>query len=198
MDLRKERTLKLLDDAFTELIEEKPYEEISVAELCEHAMIRRATFYRHFPNKEEYLAFYVQNRRSKIDNKVASSFDGLSMNGYCKAMTTELVKLAYRNKKILRGLKLSSSRDAFIAALARTLAKDFESLLHSHDSFNQEVGDTTQAAAMAQFYISGILAALLTLFENKASEEEAQASLAAIIDCLHFPTLQDEPDTLAV
>ena len=190
MDLRKERTLKLLDDAFTELIEEKPFEEISVAELCDRAMIRRATFYRHFPNKEEYLAFYVQKRRSKIDSEVASDIANLEINDYCKAMTSELVKLAYANKKLLQGLKLSSSRDAFIAALARALAKDFGAVLRSRNCFaaEQEANRETQIAAMAQFYISGILAALLALLENDANEEEVQLTLANIIDCLHFPT----------
>ncbi len=190
MDLRKERTLKLLDEAFTKLIEEKPFEEISVSELCEGAMIRRATFYRHFPNKEEFLAYYVQNRRSKVDSKVASDATNLNLNDYCKAMTSELVKLAYANKKLLQGLKLSSSRDAFIAALARALAKDFEAVLHSRNCFTagQETNSGTQTAAMAQFYISGILAALLTLFENDASKEETDHALANIIDCLHFPT----------
>lgn len=190
LDLRKERTLKLLDDAFTGLIEEKPFEEISVAELCNRAMIRRATFYRHFSNKEEYLAFYIRNRRSEIDSEIASNSADLDLNEYCKAMTAELVKLAYQNEKFLRGLKLSSSRDAFIAALARALAKDFEIVLHSYGYFKEkpEAIERTQTAAMAQFYISGILAALLTLFESGASEEEARQALANIIDCLHFPT----------
>lgn len=191
MDLRKKRTLKLLDNAFTELIEEKPFEEISVAELCERAMIRRATFYRHFPNKEEFLTFYVQNRRSKVDKAVVSNINSLDLNDYCKAMTSELVKLAYSNKRLLQGLKLSSSRDTFIAALARALAKDFETVLCSQNCFEerQKIGNSsTQSAIMGQFYISGILAALLTLFESNASEEEAQDSLATIIDCLHFPS----------
>ena len=36
MDLRKERTLKYLTQSLTDLMREKPLDQISVSEICEH------------------------------------------------------------------------------------------------------------------------------------------------------------------
>ena len=44
-DLRILRTYHSLNEAFTGLMEEKRFEDITVGELCERAMIRRTTFY---------------------------------------------------------------------------------------------------------------------------------------------------------
>ena len=49
--------------AFTELLEEHKYEDITVAMLCEKAMIRRTTFYKHFSDKADFFSFYINELR---------------------------------------------------------------------------------------------------------------------------------------
>ena len=63
MDLRIEKTYRALIRAFTELLEEHRYEDITVAMLCERAMIRRTTFYKHFSDKADFFTFYINNLR---------------------------------------------------------------------------------------------------------------------------------------
>jgi len=48
MDLRKEKTLKAVKNAFIELRSKKPLEKITVKELSEKAEISKATFYLHY------------------------------------------------------------------------------------------------------------------------------------------------------
>lgn len=57
MDLRIKKTYRALFDAFTELLEEHRFEDLTVAMLCDRAMIRRTTFYKHFRDKNDYFAF---------------------------------------------------------------------------------------------------------------------------------------------
>ena len=59
MDLRIKKTYRALFDAFTELLEEYRFEDLTVAMLCDRAMIRRTTFYKHFRDKNDYFAFYI-------------------------------------------------------------------------------------------------------------------------------------------
>ena len=42
------------------MMEEMPFEDIKVKELCDRAMIRKSTFYKHFADKYELLAFIVK------------------------------------------------------------------------------------------------------------------------------------------
>ena len=57
LDLRIQKTYQSLIGAFLQLLKEKPFETITVHEICDMAMVRRATFYKHFGDKYEF--FYI-------------------------------------------------------------------------------------------------------------------------------------------
>lgn len=54
-DLRVRRTRKLLWDALMAELAERPFEEVTVRDLCERAMVHRTTFYKHYEDKYALL-----------------------------------------------------------------------------------------------------------------------------------------------
>ena len=60
LDLRVQKTRKALTSALYELLCEKSMDDITVTELCERAVIRKATFYKHFGDKSELLVYMIQ------------------------------------------------------------------------------------------------------------------------------------------
>ena len=54
-DLRVRKTKKALFDAFMSLLAKKPYEDITINELCDAADVRRATFYKHYSDKVSFV-----------------------------------------------------------------------------------------------------------------------------------------------
>ncbi len=50
-DLRVRRTHKLLWEALMAELSERAFEEITVKEICERAMVHRTTFYKHYEDK---------------------------------------------------------------------------------------------------------------------------------------------------
>ena len=56
LDFRIEKTYMSLHNAFATLIEEGHFEDFTVNDLCERAMIRRTTFYKHFADKFDYFS----------------------------------------------------------------------------------------------------------------------------------------------
>ena len=54
-DLRVRRTHKLLWEALMTELSEHPFEEITVWEVCERAMVHRSTFYKHYADKYALL-----------------------------------------------------------------------------------------------------------------------------------------------
>ena len=52
-DSRVVRTRNALGDAIVELMQKKPFEAITVAELLERARVSRSTFYEHFRDKDD-------------------------------------------------------------------------------------------------------------------------------------------------
>ena len=59
-DLRVIKTKKNLQTALLTLLEEKPLEKISIAELCREANVNRGTFYLHFQDVPELFEMYFQ------------------------------------------------------------------------------------------------------------------------------------------
>lgn len=73
LDLRIQKTHKALIDAFLKLLKKKRFENITINELCDAAMIRRATFYKHFADKYEFFTFFVQTIQLEFYNNAVPS-----------------------------------------------------------------------------------------------------------------------------
>ena len=63
-DLRVRRTRKLLQTALMELTIQKGFETVTVKDICEQAMVNRATFYRHYADKYDLLDQYMEGLTS--------------------------------------------------------------------------------------------------------------------------------------
>ena len=55
MDKREEKTLKAINDAFTTLINNKDYDDITIQDILELSKVSRSTFYAHYKTKDELL-----------------------------------------------------------------------------------------------------------------------------------------------
>ena len=64
IDLRVKRTNKMIMEAFIHLVEAKGYDNITIQEIADEAMINRATFYSHFKEKQD---LYDQIFKQAID-----------------------------------------------------------------------------------------------------------------------------------
>jgi AcrR family transcriptional regulator len=72
-DLRKVKTHLAIDDAFTTLIKEKNFDNITVKDISEKAMVNRGTFYMHYEDKYDLLEHYEEEllaglSKNMIDN----------------------------------------------------------------------------------------------------------------------------------
>lgn len=52
-DLRVKRTNKMIIEAFIHLVEKNGYEQVTVQDIADQAMINRATFYAHYKDKQD-------------------------------------------------------------------------------------------------------------------------------------------------
>lgn len=67
IDVRVKRTYKQLIESLLMLLQEKSFDEISISEICDNAGVHRATFYKHFNDKTEFLNFCVNQLLSDVD-----------------------------------------------------------------------------------------------------------------------------------
>ena len=77
-DLRIRKTYKALCDAFVTILEKKRFDDLTVNELCDEAMIRRAPFYKHFADKYDFFSFFI---RQKQDQFISQAKEETPPNG---------------------------------------------------------------------------------------------------------------------
>lgn len=69
-DLRVKKTRTALYNALLKSMEEKPFEDIRVSDICNKALINRSTFYAHFDDKYELLASCINDLKSSLTNNL--------------------------------------------------------------------------------------------------------------------------------
>lgn len=96
-DLRVKRTKKALADAFINLLSVKSFEDITINELCDTAGIRRATFYKHYTDKFDFLTLYVSSLRDRFDSTVWKSDSSAPTREYYVAYAKRMIKFIDEN-----------------------------------------------------------------------------------------------------
>lgn len=69
LDLRIRRTHKLLFDALTLLLSEKSFDNITITDICDKAMVHRTTFYKHFEDKYHLLDSLISQLVQNFEEK---------------------------------------------------------------------------------------------------------------------------------
>jgi AcrR family transcriptional regulator len=73
-DPRIRRTRQMLHQAFTDLLAEKTFEEITVHDIAERSTVNRATFYDHFPDKFALLEDLIAEKfQTMLDLRMGES-----------------------------------------------------------------------------------------------------------------------------
>lgn len=171
-DLRIRRTYKLLLDSLISLLEEKSFEEISVIDICDQAMVHRSTFYKHFNDKYHLLEFGMTeliknfNRVSALDQ----NFD-TSKQYYMNIIRYALYHLS-ANKKRALFVMVKSTSSSLMAILHRLLVEEIKLKLE----YNEKNGYVHHIPIpiIAEFHAGALLALAKWWLENKmpVSEEE--------------------------
>ncbi len=129
LDLRIQKTYIALEDAFTKLLEKKPFETITTNELCDTAMIRRTTFYKHFADKYDYFSFYISNLIARSRNNTPIEILKEDPVKYTELRLKEHLCFLKEHKKIVKNLKDSNMITFFLLCVQKQLDNEFRTIL---------------------------------------------------------------------
>ncbi|MGM9650410.1 MAG: TetR/AcrR family transcriptional regulator [Faecousia sp.] len=177
MDLRIEKTYLSLHNAFTELMEEKRFEDFTVNELCQRAMIRRTTFYKHFADKYEYFAFYMKEVCASFQDQLPPDVLTEDINAYFLSMCQELLRFIDRHEKLVNHVMDSNMFPILLDSLSENIMYDVLGVLRQMHATKQLSGE--QLEGIAAFYSGGLLS-MLRLWLRKNAPIDGEAFLAAI------------------
>lgn len=107
-DLRVRRTKKALFDAFKNLLCEKPFDDITINNLCERAEIRRATFYKHYTDKYDFITAYTVHLRDRFDQVMKKTGTPALSVEYYVEYSKFIVNYVNQNEKMIENIFISN------------------------------------------------------------------------------------------
>lgn len=154
-DLRVRRTHKLLHNALLETMQKQSFENISVKQLCDSAMVHRTTFYTHFNDKYDLLSHAIRHIAEDELNFIHAP---LSPSESIK----KVFSVATKHQKLFSQL-LSEESDS----LRALLRKEMGEVLHKHLVNNNSVVDNTiEIQIIIEAHIGAVLGVLSWWIEN--------------------------------
>lgn len=172
-DLRIVKTYKALGDAFMELLEEKSFDHITVNELCDRAMVRRATFYKHFADKYDFFAFFIRQIRDGFNKEKAPyQENGCFSEGYYIYLFRDCIYFIKQHEKLVKNVLKSNMFGTLIEILSDEIYKDV--LLNLKRQEKMGVSYPTSVETMASLFSGGIIQTLRFWLngQNPVSEEK--------------------------
>lgn len=172
MDLRIRKTYLALHNAFISLLEEKRFEELTVNELCDRAMIRRTTFYKHFADKYEYFAFYIREMVSTFQDQLAPDVMDGDANAYFLHMSRELLRFMHMHDRMVRNVKNSSMFPLLLSILLDQISEDAVLVLGRSNPALAK--NPEKLKGVAAFYAGGLLSTLFRFLQAEQPVDDAQ------------------------
>lgn len=153
LDLRIQKTYQALHNAFTILLEEKNFEEITVNELCDAAMIRRTTFYKHFADKYEYFQFYLTGISETFKSHTTADALAADPLAYSINMLHEMFQFVKSHKKLVDGLRNSNMMSFLYQSLQDLIVSELGNVFSTLQSYPL----TSKNELMISFYAGGLI-----------------------------------------
>lgn len=114
-DLRITKTRAALSGAFFEMLADMELSDITVNRLCEQSGVRRATFYKHFKDKDDFMIYIIKDVRLHFDTKIWS---GDGQNGFTKdyyqKYAEALIAFFLRHESAMKRVATAPIRSTFI------------------------------------------------------------------------------------
>jgi len=175
-----QRTCSWIYEALLLLMDEKPYDKITVSDIIEKAGIARQTFYRNFKDKNEVVIQYFTN----IFNSELLTVENINEKDKHEniVLTFNIKYMVDHSKNIKKLLTIVGIEDLFTDSF-----KEWHNML-----FNQKKNKLNKEAQLAYWYkihyqITGIIIVIMDWFKN-----DMPLPVNNLVKLLNFYTVDTE------
>jgi AcrR family transcriptional regulator len=152
-DLRIRRTYKLLSEALLSLLEERPFDKISVIDICDKAMVHRTTFYKHFEDKYQLLVFSIKGFLKDFSEKGITNETFDNPKQYYLAIFKNVLTYMAANPKLFL-LLAKNETDSVMPMFIKLVTEDITSKLKNNEKSGFQFPVPVQV--IAHFYAGAL------------------------------------------
>ncbi|HZJ78125.1 MAG TPA: TetR/AcrR family transcriptional regulator [Clostridia bacterium] len=182
-DFRIQRTKRLLNVAFMRLLQSRDYSQISIVEICEAAGLHRATFYKHYKDKDDFLLFSIDEFVCKITHNTVLDFEDPNFKTNYSIFMKKIFEMIEANKKLIKMLVEKTPHNLTIEAFYKSIQKIVKNNLNKNEKCEKLKNVNLDLIAV---FFAGALVSLSywwVFSENTYTTEEMVVFSLKIIDC---------------
>ena len=176
------------DQALLSLLEKKPFEYITIRELCEAAGVNRSTFYLHYENTADLLKETTAYMLDRFSSYFSVDFEGISS----RYANCDLRELNFINDRYLHPYLsfIRENQRLFAAVLSNPATFDSNAIFQRlfdhifHPILDRFHYPAAQQHYVMMFYLSGITA-IITEWLKEGCEKSIE-EVSSIISCCIF------------
>ena len=183
-DLRVQRTNRLLYDALRDLLCEKSLASIQVTEICERAMVRRATFYKHFSDKYDLFDHMIQEEQARLREEAEGAADPVGSRESLLRCVDRIFTLIEHDKDIVVHTLADDSDQTLAALIARRVEGDALEEFRTREQRGEEMPASPELMAAT---FTGALSYVAQWWVRRGCEpprEEIVEELTSLLTCV--------------
>lgn len=154
LDLRIQRTYILLTKSLYELMTSTPFDKIKVIDICEKAMIRKSTFYKHFADKYELFSFMIKQLINKFDINISSNSNNITPVDYYVSFASQVIDFINENQIIVNSVINNNSFSIIMEIIVEQAIYDIRSKLKEDIKRGYEM--IPDPNFLSSFFVGGI------------------------------------------
>ncbi|MBA4383735.1 MAG: TetR/AcrR family transcriptional regulator [Anaerolinea sp.] len=179
-DLRVIKTYKALTETFLLILSEKKFENITVNELCDRAMVRRATFYKHFADKVDFFAFVIRAKQTEFDAQIRPPTEDMRSQSFYVDIIKHALDFLSSNKKLVQSVLESNMLPTIMDILSRQITLDITRKLKEDSESGISLPASPQV--MAQFFTGALVYTMMWwVTQKKVTEAELMEELTSLL-----------------
>ena len=186
-DLRIRKTYKALCDAFVTILEKKRFDDLTVNELCDEAMIRRATFYKHFADKYDFFSFFIRQERDRFIQQIADP-ESDSIYAHNLYLTQKTLHFFQEHDTLIQNVLKSNMASALLDIFSEEIYTDI--FLNLKEYEKNGVTFSVSPELLASFLSGGIFQTILAFVHHpqQFSDDQIVTDVSKILGCLETMT----------
>lgn len=182
-DLRIIRTYKSLTEAFLQLMSEKHFENITINELCERAMIRRTTFYKHFADKYEFFRFFVCQLQTDFDAMNPASADYQDTRSFYISILRHLLSFFKEHEQFVHNVLSSNLLTTLFEILSERITSDITEKIKI--GIKNGIDVPASPEIVASFFTGGIIHTIKLWLMQKKSPVKPDLIIPQYLVCIN-------------
>ena len=154
-DLRIIKTEKALYEALIKLMQNKSFEEIKVADICNVALINRSTFYAHYNDKYELLVDFINDLKENLLVTIEQNNYDVNSKAYYLEMIRLVLDYLDSRKDMYHSILVNNKSSIIMDILTEVAVKDINKRI--------EIGNINKGNVPTDIFVKFYLGAVFSV-----------------------------------